>query len=190
MRPALIVPLTDEVPPQSDIHRALVLRDGSTVELRPLLVSDEDAYRTFTETVSPEAQYYRFFSHRARLTESEIDRFLHVNQVDRVAFIACRDGEVLAVARYDRDEEHSTSAEVAFIVHDRIQGHGIAPALLDVLAEVAAANGITELSASVLPDNHKMLRVFEKSGRLVGRRYADGAIQVVLAVGPPPPAPA
>jgi RimJ/RimL family protein N-acetyltransferase len=43
-------------------------------------------------------------------------------------------------------------------------GHGIATLVLGQLAELADAEGIATLTATVDPTNHRMLRVFRDSG--------------------------
>ena len=174
----------DPVPAAVDIHRAFTLKDGTAVELRPLLAVDEPAYRAFTRILSPESQYLRFFMRKGDLSEREIDRFVHVDYIDRFALIAVRGDEIVAIARYDRELEGDTTdqSEVAFIVRDDLQGNGIGPALLGVLAEVAHRNGVRQFNASVLPHNRPMLKVFEKSGWVTSRRFADGAVYLVMAL--------
>jgi GNAT superfamily N-acetyltransferase len=139
------------------------------------------------DTVSPRSQYYRFFSPRRSLSEQEIDHFLHVDHVDRVALVAIHGPEIVAVARYDRDTANPGAAEVAFIVIDDFQRQGIAPRLLRHLATVARGNGMTHLVATVLPDNQPMLKVFAETGWVTSRRFEDGAIAVVMAIPPTAP---
>jgi RimJ/RimL family protein N-acetyltransferase len=169
-------------PPPVDLP--VILRDGRRIRLRPLLVTDEPAYRRFVETVSPRSQYYRFFTPRRRLSEQEIDHFLRVDHADREALVATHDGEIVAVARYDRVAEDPTAAEVAFIVRDDFQGQGIAPRLLRLLAGLAPAHGIRHLVATVLPDNTPMLKVFAATGWVGSRRFEDGAIAIDMAIPP------
>jgi RimJ/RimL family protein N-acetyltransferase len=180
-------------PPQIEEHVALP--DGRRLLLRPLLVSDDRAYRLFVRTLSARSQYYRFFSPRRDLSEREIDHFLHVDYLDRLALVAVHrrgedgDGEdedeIVAVARYDRASAEPDEAEVAFIVRDDFQGQGIAPRLLRLLAVVARRRGIRRFAATVLPDNQRMLKVFAASGWLTGRRLEDGIIVVSLDIDRP-----
>jgi RimJ/RimL family protein N-acetyltransferase len=167
-------------PPNVDVP--VTLPDGRPIRLRPLLATDEAAYRRFVATVSPRSQYYRFFTPRRVLTEREIDHFLHVDHNDREALVAVHGPEIVAVARYDRDGEDAAAAEVAFIVSDDFQRQGIAPRLLQVMAGLAYAKGIHRLHASVLPDNTGMLKVFAKSGWVTSRRFEDGAIAIVMTL--------
>jgi RimJ/RimL family protein N-acetyltransferase len=175
------------VPPTAPPHLDVtaVLPDGREVRLRPLLGTDEAAYRRFVSAVSPRSQYYRFFTPRRVLSEREIDHFLHVDHVSRVALIAVDNEEIVAVARYDRDAEDPLAAEVAFIVRDDFQGQGITPRMLHLLATVAHANGIRRLVATILPDNRPMLSVFAKTGWVTDRHFEDGAIHVTMAIPTP-----
>jgi RimJ/RimL family protein N-acetyltransferase len=170
-----------------DLVEEVELRDGRQVRVRPLLVEDEPAYRHFVDTVSDEAQYYRFFSPRRALTEKEIAYFVHVDYHDRLALVATWGDEIVGIARYDRERDPGL-AEVAFILLDDFQGFGLAGRFLRLLAEGARRNGIHRFVASVLPDNHKMLQVFVKSGMLVHRHFVDGVVEVTLRVDPEPDA--
>jgi RimJ/RimL family protein N-acetyltransferase len=174
--------------PNADVP--VTLPDGRSIRIRPLLGSDEAAYRGFVATVSPRSQYYRFFTPRRVLTEREIDHFLHVDHTDREALVAVHGSDIVAVARYDRDSDDPAAAEVAFIVRDDFQRQGIAPRLLQVMAGLAGTRGIHRLHASVLPDNTGMLKVFANTDWVTSRRFEDGAIAVTMTLpefmGPPP----
>ena len=73
-------------------------------------------------------------------------------------------------------------AEVAFAVADELHGRGIGTRLLERLAAHAAAAGIDELVAEVLPQNGAMLRVFDEAGFESVRTLQGGVIEVVLRV--------
>ena len=51
-------------PPSQDAteSRRLILRDGSTAQIRPARPDDGEALRTFFERLSPESRRRRFFS--------------------------------------------------------------------------------------------------------------------------------
>jgi GNAT superfamily N-acetyltransferase len=69
-------------------------------------------------------------------------------------------------------------AEVAFAVVDQYQGRGIGAALMHHLAAIARANGLKELIADVLPENLRMLKVFEKSGLRLSTKREPGVMHV------------
>ena len=60
--------------------------------------------------------------------------------------------------------ERPDRAEVAFAVADEMQGRGLATVLIAHLAQVAAARGVTTFTATVLPENRRMISVFRESG--------------------------
>ena len=70
--------------------------------------------------------------------------------------------DIVAVARYDRVAPDE--AEVAFAVADDQQRRGLATLLLEHLAGIARANGISTFVADTLPGNSKMLNVFAAAG--------------------------
>ena len=72
------------------------------------------------------------------------------------------------------------SAELAFEVADDWHGQGIATVLLAHLAELAVLDGIATFTAVVLPDNHRMVRVFRDSGFAVDVRSEPGELRVEM----------
>ncbi|MFO0733156.1 MAG: hypothetical protein U0361_19755 [Nitrospiraceae bacterium] len=73
MRPRYLPPLPDE---PLETGRAL-LRDGTTVLLRPSEPSDAGAFERFVSQLSPESRRHRFFSENAPAAE-HADRLLQV----------------------------------------------------------------------------------------------------------------
>ncbi|MDH3296136.1 MAG: GNAT family N-acetyltransferase, partial [Acidimicrobiia bacterium] len=177
-----------------------VLADGATVEIRPIKPSDRDALAAFHRRQSKESVYFRFFQPRPELSNRELDFFTRVDYRSRMAFVAIEGGELMAVARYesgttfdpstDNESEDDgprpgpTAAEVAFFVDDANHGRGLATLLLEYLAAAARANGLSEFTASVLPENYRMLGVFRAAGFTATTRFADGVIEVSINLRP------
>jgi acetate---CoA ligase (ADP-forming) len=141
----------------------VVLRDGSTVRVRPLRVEDETAMEVFLRGLSQRSRVLRFFSAATDLG-GQARRAVDVDGARAHGLVALRGaaGEIVGHAGYVRGE--GASAEVAFAIADAYQGRGLATALLGHLAAAAGANGITTLTAFVLPENHRMIEVFRESG--------------------------
>lgn len=161
----------DPVNYPSEAEADVVLRDGSTVRVRPARGEDRDAIRAFLGSVSEDAIWFRFFS-MANL-DWAADWAANIDYHERFGLVVETGSprRIVAHAVYVRDDDR---AEVAFLVSDAWQGHGIATILLAHLAGRAAARGITTFVADVLPANHKMIAVFRKSGFTVDvRRTAD-----------------
>jgi acyl-CoA synthetase (NDP forming)/RimJ/RimL family protein N-acetyltransferase len=179
------LPLPAAYPSEWDAD--VVLSDGGTVRIRPIRPDDGPRIVDFHALQSPESIYFRYFSPHPHLTDREVEHLTHVDYVDRMAFVALRDDVMVGVARYDRYPLRST-AEVAFFVDDRHRGRGIATVLLEYLVAAARRAGISAFTATVLPSNHRMVRVFRKAGFALDSSFEDGVIEVTFELQPTPEA--
>jgi acyl-CoA synthetase (NDP forming)/RimJ/RimL family protein N-acetyltransferase len=161
----------------------VVLSDGSTVHVRPIDPSDGDALLAFHGRQSRESVYFRYFSPRPQLSDDDVRHLTTVDGIDRMAFVAERDDELLGVARYDRFPDRPI-AEVAFFTDDRMSGKGIATVLLEYLAAYGREIGISRFEATVLPSNRRMVRVFQQAGYGASSAYSDGVIEVTFDIEP------
>ncbi|MFE5340791.1 GNAT family N-acetyltransferase [Isoptericola sp. NPDC056578] len=169
----------------------VVLRDGTTMHVRPLRPDDADAIQRFQEAQSERSAYFRFFAPVRRLTDRELNRLTHLDQRDRVALVAVRPGaddagrpreDVLGVARYDKVTP--TEAEVAFNIADAMQGKGLGSVLLEHVAAAARERGVRRFTADVLPQNSSMLAVFRDAGYAVSQHLDDGVVTVAFDLDP------
>ncbi len=160
----------------------VVLRDGSTMHIRPIRPDDADALQRFHVRQSPESTYFRFFAPLARLSDRDLARLTRVDHDERVALVLVSGGEIVAVGRYDRLD--AARAEVAFNVADALQGHGLGSVLLEHLAAAARERGIRRFVADVLPGNARMINVFRDAGYDVRQSYDDGVIAVGFDIDP------
>ncbi|OYN91127.1 GNAT family N-acetyltransferase [Parenemella sanctibonifatiensis] len=161
----------------------VVLSDGGTAHLRPILPDDRQRLVDFYARVSDESKYLRFFAPRPVLSEADLDRFTIVDHDERVALILTVGTEMIAVGRYDRIPG-SAEAEVAFLVQDDQQGRGVGQLLLEHLAQVARERGVGRFVADVLPQNSRMVAVFADAGYHVKRSYEEGMVVVEFPIEP------
>ena len=176
--------------PWKDFAADAILRDGTSVHVRAIRPDDRvELARGFAE-LSPESVYFRFFRVKTRLTETELDEFTQQDFVRRAALVATQriddEERIVASARYAVTDDAPAPphrAEVAFTVGDPYQGRGLGSLLLEHLAAIARANGITEFEAEVLGENNRMLNVFAKSGFRPKRSLADGVFHVTFPTG-------
>lgn len=163
-----------------------ITADGTRVCLRAIRPGDAPRLVEFHRELSARSVYRRFFFAHPTLSDAEVERFTVVDYVDRVALIAEVGEQLVAVGRYER-AAGSAEAEVAFVVADGYQHHGLAPLLLDRLAEVARENGIAVFTAETLVENIDMMRVFLHSGFPVTTRSEFGTVSVQFPIGLAPP---
>jgi acyl-CoA synthetase (NDP forming)/RimJ/RimL family protein N-acetyltransferase len=177
------VPIPPSYPSEWDAD--VVLADGGTARVRPIRPDDGPRLLAFHGRQSPESIYFRYFSPRPNLSTTEVEHMVSVDYVDRMAFIALRGDEMVGVARYDRWPLRS-EAEVAFFVDEQHRGRGIATVLLEYLAEAARQVGISAFTATVLPSNQRMVRVFRRAGFQASSSFEEGVIEVHLDLQPTP----
>ncbi len=157
--------------------------DGAIVHMRPIRPADGTGLIKFHEGLSSQSVYRRFFYLHQRLSSAEIERFTHVDYVNRLALVVVDGERLVAVGRYERIPE-TTEAEVAFVVADEFQHHGIGTLLLEHLADAAVTRGITTFVAQTLTENHDMLDVFMKSGFAVTTRSDYGTVSLRFSIEP------
>ena len=159
-----------------------VLRDGGVVRIRPIKPDDASLIVRFFEKLGPESRYFRFFRIKETLSAEEVEYFTTVDYVDRMALIALHEGEMIGVARYDRESADLSHAEVAFAVADEHQGRGLGTKLLQLLTHHARSNDIDGFRAFVLPENRQMMRLFRNSGYELSRTIDEGIFTVDFPV--------
>ncbi|MDJ0923910.1 MAG: GNAT family N-acetyltransferase [Acidimicrobiia bacterium] len=154
------------------------LRDGTSIAVRPILPADADGLQEMLTRMSRKTVYHRFFQAKERLEPEELEAFTRLDYRNRMALIALRHGKIIGVGRYWRDETDPEVADVAFAVIDEEQGKGIASRLVRYLTSYARRLGINAFRATVLSDNHVMIRVFRNAGYPM-RREPDAGLYTV-----------
>ena len=163
-----------------------LLRDGSTLRLRPIRPDDVGALMEFHKRLSPRSVYFRYFSPLPELSHDKAVQLCAVDYHDTFALVGEHAGRIVAVARYYRDQEVHDRGEVAFLTEDALQGRGIATRMLERLAVIARENRIRTFEAYVLGDNRKMIDVFLNTGFQVERRLDGGVFYITFSITPTP----
>jgi L-amino acid N-acyltransferase YncA len=166
----------------------VVLRDGSSVHVRPVRATDALAVRAFFERLSPRSIALRFLC-----GFPDLDRAVRwatdVDDQHRYGLVATgADDRVVAHAGWEREPDRPERAEIAFAIADAMQHNGLGTILLGQLTQAADQAGVAVLSAEVLPQNHRMLHVFRDSGFPVTTHTLPGVVLVELPTSPSPAA--
>jgi len=166
----------DQLPPTSQdllfldsYHYSMKLANGKRVEFRPLLPSDEFESRHFFYSLQEESIYYRFFNKRKVFSRKMLQQqWAEVDYRRNMTLIGLmqlgKRKQIMAIGSYA--DIGSDTAEVAFLVKENFHGMGIASFLLTSLETIAKENHYKQFTATVLAENRKMLKVFQK-------RYPD-----------------
>ncbi len=155
------------------VETEIVLRDGSTVHVRPATTDDVPRLRAFLAALSDESRWFRFFSAGVNLDAAARRA---ADSDEGLSLLALRGDEGIVVGHGTYIRSSLGQAEVAFAVADEWHGHGIATVLIAHLAHAASAAGIDTFTATVLSENRRMVRVFHDSGFPVVSRREQGEI--------------
>ena len=157
----------------------VVLRDGSTVHVRPVRKDDREALSRFLERLSPDSRSLRFFSLGVNLAAAA-DWAADVDYERRFGLVALGGPRqaVVGHATFNRDDPDDDRAEVAFEVADAYQGNGLGTIMLAHLAEAAQERDVSVFEAEVLPHNHRMVEVFRESGFAVRTRSSPDVLKI------------
>jgi acetyltransferase len=169
----------------SQYETQVLLRDGSSLLVRPIKGDDAPSWLKFLARLSPHTKYLRFHHMPKEMGLEDAVRFCKVDYHDTFAFVAEvrrePDRDIVAIGRYYRLPDHH-SAEVALAIEDDYQGRGLGTGLLEQLADVARENGIDTFEADVLAENEPMMNVFQDYGFHVTSELQAGVYHVVFPI--------
>ena len=154
--------------------------DGTQLLLRPVLPGDDERTMHGHVQFSNETLYRRFMT--ARVPTPALMHYLaEVDYVDHFVWVITDGSDPVADARFVRDEEDPTLAEIAFTVGDAYQGRGIGSFLFGAISVAARVDGVERFSGRMLSDNLPMRAIMDKHGA-VWQREDVGVITTVIDV--------
>ncbi|HLM91683.1 MAG TPA: GNAT family N-acetyltransferase [Thermoplasmata archaeon] len=175
--------------PGEVLGKALQLRDGTEVRIRPVARGDRARVLDFLAHLSPHSLELRYFSPvRRAYAASEI--LTTTDRANRLSLLleTIEPGRerVIAQGEFVRVADHPNRAEVAFLVADDLHGQGAATLLLWELARRAREAGIRRFEATVRPENRPMIDVFVGAGFpcSISWHEGEGSVQLDLAHEP------
>lgn len=161
------------------------LRDGTELDLRPVLPGDNERTANGPVEFSGETLYRRFQS--VRVPTASLMRYLfEVDYVHHFVWVMTDgpDGPVVADARFVREEGDPSVAEVAFIVADAYQHRGVGTFLMGALAIAAKYHEVQRFTARVLADNYPMRAILDRAGAR-WKREDLGVVTTIIDVPSP-----
>jgi len=166
---------------------SVALKDGSSLHLRPIVMSDEERLLALFSRMSKQTIYLRFHHVLTHMSKEEARRFCTVDYVDTFALVGTLgegpEERIIAVGRYAR-QPGANRAQIAFEVEDKYQGLGIGTHLLDQLAFIARDKGMNMFEAEVLAENKDMMNVLINSGFTMQRQYQGTTYIGLLDLAP------
>lgn len=155
----------------------LVLKDGSTVAVRPVESDDEAALTAFYHGLSPASLAFRFFASPTDVAEVA-KRLVISNYESQFGLVATSGNLIVGHAVYI--VTGGRRAEMGIAIADELQGRGLGLLLFAQLADAAARGGIEVFEAVVKADNHRMLDMLRESGYPLRLRSEPGEIHAEM----------
>src|SRR5262245_9135056 len=155
----------------------VVLRDGSTIHLRPMRPADVPVLRQLVDADRA--------TRAGQVPERRLPfPFESGVPADRHAFVLVGEtgGRVEAVASYQRNDAAQDHAEVLFAIAPPLQGRGVGTRMLELLARAAWLENIRTFDAWIRRDNDAVVRMFLDSGYSTEQRLEDGYCRVTLSL--------
>jgi GNAT superfamily N-acetyltransferase len=151
---------------------------------RPRADDDTAPLAAMVASLSQVSLYRRFLGGvSAPVATAELRRELHDREPHGVAFVAeDRDGRIVGEAYAAALDDGS--AEVAFVVADPWQHHGVGTLLRSALFERLRTDGVGAVYAEVLLENRPMLELLRDAGLpLHEEASVDGLVRVRVELG-------
>jgi acetyltransferase len=166
-------------PYPKELETVLHLRDGSTVQIRPIRPEDEILYDDFFSAVTDEDLRLRFFAAIRARDHALIARLTQLDYARAMALAAIEPttGALLGVVRLhlnaDRDE-----GEYAILLRSKQKGRGLGWELMQLIIQYAQGQGVKRISGQVLSENTTMLAMCRQLGFALAADPDDPSVTV------------
>jgi GNAT superfamily N-acetyltransferase len=151
------------------------------IVIRPIQPADKRLLERGMRRLSPESARLRFLAPKDHLTLAELRYLTEIDYVRHYAVVAVRaedPTDLVGVGRWVVDPARPHAAEMAIAVGDCYQGQGIGTAMGAALVEAARQRGVTEFTASILPENSPAQRLFARISERMSGRVENGIYEV------------
>ncbi len=145
--------------------------------MRALRAGETGRLKAFFGGLSPAARRWRFHGAVNELPPAWIERMAHPDPCCEAVLLAetgeGAEARTVGEARYVAQGAAPGTRELAIVVADGWQGHGIGAALLCALEQAACRQGVLRLFGDVQRDNLAMLALATRAGYATGRHPND-----------------
>ncbi|ATJ82792.1 GNAT family N-acetyltransferase [Halomonas beimenensis] len=177
------------MPYPEELREWVTLKNGWEVEVRPIRAEDAPLLTGFHERLSEESIRFRYFHHKADLTQRDLALLSHINYDRQMAFIAehpLEDGrkEMLGVVRVWNDPDNIRT-EFSIIVRDDLQGLGIGSLLMNKMIRYCKSVGTLEMIGKIMVDNHPMRALMKHLGFTQRFNMEEQVVDAVLRLNEP-----
>lgn len=166
-----------------ELETRKTFKGGLEVKIRPIKPTDEDMMRRLFYKFSDEAKYLRYFTTVKTMPHKNMQKYINIDYNNILAIVAVlqsgHNERIIAEARYAAYPD-GKKYDMAFLVDEEFQGRGVATFMLNYLIKIARERGVEMLTADVLPQNEKMLRVFDRAFIKPEKRVESGDYEIIF----------
>jgi len=148
--------------------KEVMLEDGKSAVIRPIRPEDEPLIYELFKALSEDTIMFRFCQRLTDMPHEKLVRYCQIDYDRELAFVAViretpEREKIIADIRAIKMPDLET-AELAILVADEWQGHGIGTMLMEYCIEIAAQSGINVIYMEILKTNSKMLHLSQACG--------------------------
>ena len=160
-------------PPPALLTEQFTLANGQIVRLRPVCPEDASLLQTLYQGMDDHSRYLRFMIASPELPPSLIARLSHPDYQREFALLLHDDQHrPLAHAHYSTDA-NGQSGEFGIGITPSLQGQGVGGFLMQQLLQHAQKQGLQQMRAEILAENHPMQRLALKLGFTLSKHPKD-----------------
>jgi acetyltransferase len=172
-----------------------MMKEGSSVTVRPIRAEDESRMVEFHKELSDATVYLRYFHAErleSRVAHERLIRKCFLDYDREIALVAERfskdtgSSELLGVGRLVRQRDRR-EAELGVVVADRWQGAGLGTELVGRLIAIARCEGIGSIKADILSENASMVALAKHFHFRFVRDADLRSVTATLSLDSPPP---
>ncbi|CBV42500.1 bifunctional acetate--CoA ligase family protein/GNAT family N-acetyltransferase [Halomonas elongata] len=177
------------MPYPEELREWVTLGNGWDVEVRPIRAEDAPLITRFHTQLSEQSIRFRYFHHKADLSQRDLSMLSHINYDRQMAFIAehlLDDGakEMLGVVRVWNDPDNIRT-EFSIIIRDDLQGLGIGKLLMERMIRYSKGVGTLEMVGQIMADNHPMRALMKQLGFRQRYNMEEQVVDAVLRLNEP-----
>lgn len=160
-----------------DLEREVILEDGTTVTMRPVVPADIERLRHAFDVGDSDSIRRRFLTGAPPSDETHLHYLVEIDYRRRLALIVFDvEGNSVGIARYEGATDPS-AAEIAVVVDPEWRHRGVGNLLLTALEAPARDAGFSCFTAVYSLDNRAIAELLSELG-YVDRHFEDGLIAV------------
>ncbi len=162
------------------------MKTGGEATIRPIRPEDEPRLIKLHEALSDRSVYMRYFQPlklSQRTAHERLTRICFIDYDREMVLVAEHEKgdirELIAIGRLNKLHGRQ-EAEMAVLVADRFQHHGLGAELYRRLLAIAREEGIRRVISVILAENHDMLTICQKLGFQLHSDLEDGTVRAEL----------